>query len=968
MREAATNLEFEKAARLRDEVKRLREMELDVLEGAGGLTLSSAFDLHERFPGSIYTRATRPHKSRSEQGISQFDELKARSRQIKVLWLWIHASAVKRLRCDKLRWGDMLFEISEADEGFLSKSIERGEALLVLGAGASATSKNRDGEPVAQSKRLARIIAETAGQPFREETLWEVLSAVKGEYLSTAQIDRVLSEQYSNITPSDELAELFSYPWRRVYTWNIDDAIENIKRRGAQRLRQFNGLIDKAREFEGTDVLHFVKLHGDIGKPEHGFVLTEEEYNKIIVGQGHDWYKRAAQDYITNATIFIGSRLNEPILSAELDRARTAAGSDLGRAFLICPDELSPIQLQGLRSKKIVVIKATLADFVDWLGKRFPKGLTAPGIAAAATEFSGVVASRLTITPADLETARSIFPVRHERLQVQLQAMSTGDHDRLAQKFLTGLPPTWLIAASDIPVWLKDTSRLEAELYVAIERRDRVFMVTGQSGSGKTTATMQVLLKLLQAYPDLVVYDFHSDIKSLRAALNLLERLHPDQHVVAHIGDAFLYGDSLAEDVTSFAQGKITVVSGARTGEWNEHLARHLGDLCTPLAYQRFTRGDFDPLIYRLVKYVPAPRFKQLSHTDRIERMKRSNSQLLIALREATESDTFAEVITREYEGLSSDAARAVVILVGIATVARVGLGVAAAREAFSRLLPKSSFDDTLHALEGIVSKQNGRLIARHEVYVRHLIENVASFDLLSRVVVELLSTYTKYDAPIVRSVNREDMLLFKFVINHNFLKETFAKKGRTADGLNVYKNFEVSFQLDGHYWLQYGQYLKEIGRYEDSLTMLKRSVAAYRNNLYAFHALAEVELIVAGRRSSYDNITTGLIDDGVSILLQQDVASDITSDQYPVVTLSYEHVGALVSHGQHDQARKAATQYFERIQQLEKRSSATSLARAKERLFHYITFGEWNKGPRRSVGRRSSGQRAKAGKRPARN
>jgi excinuclease ABC subunit B len=33
MREAATNLEFERAARLRDEVKRLREMELDTLEG-----------------------------------------------------------------------------------------------------------------------------------------------------------------------------------------------------------------------------------------------------------------------------------------------------------------------------------------------------------------------------------------------------------------------------------------------------------------------------------------------------------------------------------------------------------------------------------------------------------------------------------------------------------------------------------------------------------------------------------------------------------------------------------------------------------------------------------------------------------------------------------------------------------------------------------------------------------------------
>jgi excinuclease ABC subunit B len=36
MREAATNLEFERAARLRDEIKRLREVELDVLDGEIG--------------------------------------------------------------------------------------------------------------------------------------------------------------------------------------------------------------------------------------------------------------------------------------------------------------------------------------------------------------------------------------------------------------------------------------------------------------------------------------------------------------------------------------------------------------------------------------------------------------------------------------------------------------------------------------------------------------------------------------------------------------------------------------------------------------------------------------------------------------------------------------------------------------------------------------------------------------------
>jgi excinuclease UvrABC helicase subunit UvrB len=36
MREAATNLEFEKVARLRDEFKQLHELELDTQEGRAG--------------------------------------------------------------------------------------------------------------------------------------------------------------------------------------------------------------------------------------------------------------------------------------------------------------------------------------------------------------------------------------------------------------------------------------------------------------------------------------------------------------------------------------------------------------------------------------------------------------------------------------------------------------------------------------------------------------------------------------------------------------------------------------------------------------------------------------------------------------------------------------------------------------------------------------------------------------------
>ena len=836
-----------------------------------------------------------------------------------------------------------MIQIANADARLLTKSVEEGEAVLILGAGASATSTLANGDRVKQAWALSKLLAEKAGLNFADDALWDVIPATIGPRLSEAQYHRILQAEYTGVQPSAELQDLFDYTWRRAYTWNIDDSVENI--RGAvQQRRYYNGLVDKVSNQDGLEYLQFIHLHGDALKPEHGFIFSPAEYNRRLATDRHDWYRQAASDYATFTPLFIGSRLNEPIMAAELDRARPTAEAGLGLAFLVTPDVFSEVQLASFKARNIVVIQATLADFVEWLRSTSGKKVTPVDVARRVNAFADELSARFSISPRDVDTAQSIIVHTWQETKAEADKLDDLALAKAAQYYLEGAPPTWRLSATNVPVWLTATDDLFRKLKQSTDAKERVFVVYGQSGSGKTTASMQALLRIIKDNPEKRLYELRSDVKSLKAALNLIARMHRDEHVIVYIGDAFIYGDSLLEDVMSVTNGAMTLVTGARAGEWREHIERRIGEISSSFQYQRFVEADFEPLVGRLLQYVPAPRFKRMTPRERVARLKSSTGQLLIALRETTESDRFTSVITREFETLSDDACRMLALVVGVSTIARTGLTMAAAREAYNRFGFHRSFDNALTALDGIVSvAHGGRLFARHETYVRHIIENVASFNSVVESITAVLWTYTKYDAPIVKNVGRQDALLFKFLLNHNFNAELARRRNDMDGGLEIYSKFEIVFQLDGHYWLQYGQYLVEMGRLEHALNVLNKSIQAYPNNIYASHAYADVQLRVAAERTVYDAITVELIGDAVKALESLHTSFSLgESDQYPIVTLSERHVGALLRHGQDAQARALASRYFKQVDEMAKHNNAAALQGARERLAHYLTSGLW--------------------------
>lgn len=834
-----------------------------------------------------------------------------------------------------------MFEIGEHDSNLLQKAVKDGHAVLLLGAGTSATSLNAQGQTVKLGKALAGELAEMAGFPYANEDLPDVIQAV-GPRVSEVQLHQLFRKEFTRITPAAELKELFQYSWRRLYTWNIDDAIENV-RSPVQLRRYYNGLNDRVAVDEGIEYLHVIHLHGEATKPEHGFIFSPSEYNRRLNNDKHDWYRQAAADYAAYVPVFIGSTLKEPILSAELDRARPNADASLGTAFLITPDQFTALQKAAYQARNIVVVQGTLADFIGWLGKTIGRGMSPLEISREKNSFVDTVASRISPTRAEISTANSILVHTWQDAKNKADELQGLKRQQAARAFLEGEPPSWRIAASDIPVWLSATDELYAALSSSIEAGDRMFLVYGQSGSGKTTALLQSLLRYVREHDGRAIYELKGDVKSLRSSLELIARLHKDDHAIVYVGDAFIYGDALGEDALALPRGKITLITSARSNEWRHHIERRVGEFTTSFEFQRFVKKDYPALIEKLLRYVPSPRFLKMSPNERTKKLAASQEQLLIALKETTASEKFTKVITDEYEKLSDSDARALFLIVGLATISRTGIARGAAREAYNRLRVGSSFEGAMRQLEGIVSENaTGRLVARHELYVRHIVENVADFSVVVDAAVETLRTYTKYALPIVKNVNRLDGLLFKFILNHNFIGELARRRNEVEEGLRVFESFEIEFQLDGHFWLQYGQYLVMFGELEPALHALEKSIAAYPENIFAVHALADLQLRVAHNHNTYDATTVALIGDAVETLEGLHAAQDVETDFYPIVTLADRHVSALIKHGQEKSALSAAKRYFQLIEGM--RRTDMQIDRARERLAHYITHGTWEK------------------------
>lgn len=177
------------------------------------------------------------------------------------------------------------------------------------------------------------------------------------------------------------------------------------------------------------------------------------------------WYAEAGIDYISFCPVFIGSSLDERILWAEIERAKRDNESTTGQGFAITPDHLTPLKRASLRARGIIHVRSTLGEFVQWLEKMFPGGYNAGQVVAFTNRDTGRIEG---ITTEDINAVSNLMLIDSRRVHQDLGRLNANEIDRRGRSFYRGFPPTWIVAASNIPVWLNGCEhllgRLEASL------------------------------------------------------------------------------------------------------------------------------------------------------------------------------------------------------------------------------------------------------------------------------------------------------------------------------------------------------------------------------------------------------------------------------------------------------------------------------------------------------------------------
>ncbi len=118
----------------------------------------------------------------------------------------------------------------------LKKVLIHESPILFLGAGFSFGAKLKSGVPIPLGNKLKEILIKdllkvsSSDEEFEElcgYSLRQVCDYYEHSYAREGLLD-FLTDMFSDITPTEQHYQLTNYSWKKIYTTNIDDLVEQI--------------------------------------------------------------------------------------------------------------------------------------------------------------------------------------------------------------------------------------------------------------------------------------------------------------------------------------------------------------------------------------------------------------------------------------------------------------------------------------------------------------------------------------------------------------------------------------------------------------------------------------------------------------------------------------------------------------------------------------------------------------------
>ena len=785
----------------------------------------------------------------------------------------------------------------------LKNLIESGKVIIFLGAGASYGSQSFNRKNLPLGNQLAETMAKEMGIEYANEELSVVYSAYQSDF-NQQQLSTFFKSIFSNCLPSSEYLELVDYPFPRIYTLNIDDALDKAfykKVHGTRRLDIYNR-NDRVSNFDSFyETTQLIKLNGDANRSDLGFIFSAAEYGQGSASEPF-WYKQLGFDYSAYNFIFIGTQLKEPLFFHQVEKYKKLANLASNNAsFIITPDNLTPITLKDLERSNLHHINGTLRDFTDWLKKEFPNGLTPIDIVSKnKPELIDVIKNKNI----EINIFEGVFPVHPSRIKLE--------NTRDLKDFYNGFKPTWNDILEEVPAWLFNVSQF---YYKNFKGKDQpsgsFFMIFGIAGSGKSTALKQIALAISRE--NKIVYFIDEYKNSIIDLIHELDKRNKENYYIV-IERPKVFSKDI-QQILKEQKTNAIFISSENNALWQGKTSAILEDYITDsIDISEISEKDATSILEKIEKFGNWTILSKMTPEQRkIELLNKARRQLLIGLIEATSGIGYQKIIEREYKNLNSDAEKYLLLLSGIASTERVEASETTLIRALNHLGISDSIPNISKNMHGIIRYKNDKVATRHRIYIEHIFKNYVSLDELQKVIIAYINAFTIYDFPISRSINnRNEMVIYKHLVNFKFLYRILKKNKKKI--LEVYETFEKKLEQESLYLLQYGLALRAFRHHYDALKILKFAYSTF-NSPHISHALAQQKIILAQNthnKSHSRELMNEAVDELNKLIYMKELNGvNLEDDHYPIITLSEGHVKVLIHLRDHRTAEIESRKYL---------------------------------------------------------
>lgn len=256
----------------------------------------------------------------------------------------------------------------------LIQCLNNDSVMLFIGSGFSLGATNGNGEKLPSGAALKKDIIEKLlgykdGDCDYAALTNEKLPAIISLANSTVQevvVHDYLTETFKDCSPCEFHKTIANFPWKKVYTTNIDDVFENSIRPGQYIVQNMHRLQNNSKN---GDKPQYFKLHGCVRNPEGKYIFSSDDYEEEVLSRDSSLMHSFAIDIQTNNFIFVGFDYNELDINTYLKQYKWRNGAAPGaKLFFINPNQ-NIIFKNKVDKLKGIIINQTAEGFAQLISK-----------------------------------------------------------------------------------------------------------------------------------------------------------------------------------------------------------------------------------------------------------------------------------------------------------------------------------------------------------------------------------------------------------------------------------------------------------------------------------------------------------------------------------------------------------------------------------------------------------------------